>query len=86
MRVPKVHKLIKELVTNDKVVSDAFLLDLLEIFPHYLTNSVHETEQHGHVRVSSHGGDHVDIALLDVGEGALICFNQRTGIILLLPV
>ena len=84
--IAKVHQLIQQLVADDEVVSDALLLHLLEVLPHHLADPVQQTEHHGHVGVVPGGGHHVDVAVLDVPEGALLGPNQRTHHILLLHV
>ena len=38
-----------------------------------------EGEQHGNIAVLSGRGDHVQVAVLDVGEGAVIGLDQRPG-------
>ena len=47
---------------------------------------MHQTEQHGDVGVAPGGGHDVDVALLDVGEGALVGLDQRATVVLLLHV
>ena len=47
---------------------------------------MHQTEQHGDVGVTPGGGYDVDVALLDVGESALIGLDQRATVVLLLHV
>ena len=77
--VAKVDQLIQQLVADDEVVSDALLLHLLEVLDHHLLDLVQQTEQQRHVGVGPGGGDDVDVALLDVGEGAVISLDQRLG-------
>ena len=50
--------------------------DLLEIFLHDGTDLVQECEQHCNVAVLPGRGDYVEVAVLDVGKGALIRLNQ----------
>ena len=79
LRVSKVHHLIQQLVTDDKVVPDALLLHLLEVLLHHLPDLVEEAEQQGHIGVGPGRGNDVDVAVLDVSEGAVIGFDQRSG-------
>lgn len=49
--VSKVHHLIHQLINNDKVVSDRFLLELLEVFYEDLHEAVQEEDDLGGVGV-----------------------------------
>ena len=78
LRVAKVDQLVQQLVADDKVVPDALLLHLLEVLHHDLLDLVEQTEEERHVGVGPGGGHDVDVAVLDVGKGALICLDQRS--------
>ena len=63
-------------MADDEVVPDALLLHLLEVLGHDLLHLIQEAEKQRHVAVGAAGGHDVDVAVLDVGEGAVVGLDQ----------
>jgi hypothetical protein len=60
---------IQELVDQDKVVLDGFLIELPKVAPAQLDQAVEELEDEGGVRVALGDGHQVDVFVLDMAEG-----------------
>lgn len=76
MRVTKIHHLVEQLVDDDKVVPDAFLLEFFEVFGEDLNDLVKEEEDLGGVCVALREGEEVEIIVADV---KILEFRKRLG-------
>lgn len=66
MRVAKIHHLIEQLVNDDEIVPDGFLLELLEVFGEDLHDLVEEKEDLGGICVSFGEGKEVEVVVSDI--------------------
>merc|ERR1719228_271677 len=82
--ISKVNQFIYQLVADNKVIPDALLLHLLEVLLHHLADPVQQCEEHGYVGVLPGGGYYVQVAVLDVSKGALVSFNERARVVIIL--
>lgn len=64
--VAKVHHLVEELVDDDEVVSDGFLLELFEVLGEDFDDFVQEEEDFGGVGVAFCEGEEVEVVVADV--------------------
>ena len=66
LRVAKVHHLVEQLVYDDEVVADGFLLEDLEVLGEDLDDLVQEQEDLGGVGVALREGEEVEVVVADV--------------------
>lgn len=66
LRVAEVHHLVEELVDDDEVVPDGFLLQLLEVFREDFDDFVQEKEDLGGVGVALCEGEKEEVGVADV--------------------
>ncbi|KAL8984656.1 MAG: hypothetical protein Q9177_004639, partial [Variospora cf. flavescens] len=72
LRVAKVHHLVEELIDDDEVVADGFLLERLEVFGEDGDEAVEEEEEGGWVGVAFRQGEEVEVRVSDV-EVLFLC-------------
>merc|ERR1719228_2593070 len=82
--ISKVNQFIHQLIADNKVIPDALLLHLLEVLLHHLADPVQQCEEHGNVGVLPGGGHYVQVTVLDVSKGTLVCFNEGTAVVIIL--
>lgn len=66
LRVAEVHHLVEELVDDDEVVADGFLLEGLEVLGEDGDEAVEEEEEGGRVGVALCEGEEVEVGVADV--------------------
>jgi hypothetical protein len=88
LRVPKIHRLVHELVNHDKVVPDALLLELAKVVLEDLCKPVQEEKNEGHVAVALGHGQEKQIVALDVHVGDALVSKHwpQVHLVLLLNV
>ncbi len=66
LRVAEIHHLVEELVDDDEVVADGFLLEGFEVFGEDGDEAVEEEEEGGRVGVAFCEGEEVEVGVADV--------------------
>ena len=66
LRITKVHHLIEKFVDDDKVIANAFLFQLLEIFRKDFNDLVQKKKDLGRVRISFGKSEQIEIVMSDV--------------------
>lgn len=66
LRVAEIHHLVEELVDDDEIVADGFLLQCLEVFSEDGDEAVEEKEERGRVGVALRQGEEVEVRVANI--------------------
>ena len=78
LRIAVIHHFIKKLVSDDEIVSQTFVFELLEIALENIPDLVEESEDHSDIRVSLGHRDHVNVVNFDPNVGYV--FVSKNGL------
>lgn len=66
LRVAEIHHLVEELVDDDEIVADGFLLQCLEVFSEDGDEAVEEKKERGRVGVALRQGEEVEVRVANI--------------------